>query len=344
MKTATFDLSHAGALRSALTEAGIWAPLLQRDDFLRHYYLSNQATAQLHLLLDRSGRIAATLGSERLLLRMGDHCVAAAVLSHTFSIQPGAFALLMMQWMRSVDAGLVFPGSPKWQEMLSRSGRWAAIPGLRTYWLNWDYPSNATDPAWKQLARPLARLATRTDLAAHLRRLQAEVPQGLQIDEVERIDEAMARPSRDCGFSVEPDIAWLNWRYDRSLTYVRYRLFRVRRNGAAVGCVVLAEWPHCLLVSYGCGSSAIELAYATLLAIAQVNAGPARHRKVILACMHMQMAAVFERYGFRADPRERCFMLASFGQHALPRTGGKDWLLHLDVGEVGAMLALAYLR
>ena len=132
MKTATFDLAQAGALRSALAEAGIWAPLLQRDDFLRHYYLSNPTAAQLHLLLDRSGRIAAALGSERLLLRIGGHCVTAAVLSHTFSIQPGAFALLLMQWMRSVDAGMVFPGSPKWKEVLSRSARWAAIQGLRT--------------------------------------------------------------------------------------------------------------------------------------------------------------------------------------------------------------------
>lgn len=342
MKIVPFAAEHTGALIAGLDKAGLDAPLLRIEPYVRHYYLSNPA-CRLMLMLDGDGQIAATLGSEKIRLRIGSETFDAAVLSSTFSLLPGAFPLLFMHWMKSAEVGLAFPGNALLQDMFARQKRWVAIPGLRRYWLNWSYPVLPDDPAWKSLAKPLARWARRVDASGFERRLRGIAPAGLALREERRFDSGMTpRAATAFGFRVEPDADFLDWRFDSDLDYVRYRIFRIERGARSCGCIVIAEWPHCLLVSHADCDDVHTLSCAILLAIARLNQGEHRHRKVLLSSMHSGMQQWLSRYGFEPEPRDTAFHVAAFGNRALPQCAQDDWLVNLDIGDAGPVLGMVY--
>lgn len=341
MKLVTYSAELQGALISGLDRAGLDAPLLRIQSYVKHYYLSYPG-CRLTVLVDAHGEIAATLGSEHVKLRVGRQTFDAVVMTSTYSLQPGAFALLFFQWMKSAELGLVFAGNALLDNLLARQKRWVAVRGLSTYWLNWGYPAQPDDPSWKKLLKPMVRWIKRSDASSFVRRLRAHAPTGLTLREVSRFDDGMTQRGGTFGLRLEPDSAFLNWRFDTTLDYVRYRIFCMELGGRTCGYVVIAEWPHCLVVSHGDAQDAQTLACAILLAIARINQGANRYRKVLLSCMHTGMLPLLRRFGFEPAPRETPFYMAAFGDRGAAAASGDDWIVNLDLGDTGTVLGMVY--
>jgi hypothetical protein len=341
VKVVRYAAHYQPQLVAELDRAGLDAPLLRIESYVRHYFLSYPG-CQLHLLLNDQGRIAATLGSEQVKLRIGSETVDAAVLSNTCSLLPGAFPLLFLQWMKSSKIGLAFPGNALLQHMFAKQARWRAIPGLRTYWLNWGYPVRPADPIWKKLLKPWVRRVKNIDTSTFAQSLRGHAPTGMVLHEESRFDDSMLCHSGAFGLHLEPDSAFLNWRFNTALDYVQYRIFRIQRHARACGYVVIAEWPHCLVVSHGDGDDAQTLAYAILLAIACVNQGAQRYRKVLLSSMHADMLPIFLRFGFAPAPRETPFYMQDSENQAKGKEVHSDWLINLELWEAGIMLGRVY--
>ncbi|WP_088286364.1 hypothetical protein [Ideonella sp. A 288] len=341
MKVVPFTADHAETLIAGLDRAGLDAPLLRVEPFMRHYYLSSP-DCQLLLLLDDDDRITATLGSERVRLRIGGNLLDAAVISSTFSLSPGAFPMLLMQWMRSTELGVAFPGNPLLQAMFARQRRWVAVPGLRRFWLNWGYPVSADDPGWKQHLKPLARWIRRVDASRFEDRVRGLAPAGLSLREEARFDDTMVPTAAAFGLRIEPGADYLNWRFDTTLDHVKHRIFRIEREARSVGHVVISEWAHCVNVSHCDAEDAHTLVCAVLMAVSRVNQGEDRHRAVILTSMHAGMQPVLAQFGFSPAPADSPMYLAAFGSHGLPIDRGDDWLVNLDLGDGGMFQGMFY--
>lgn len=335
MKVVAYRDEHADRLGSALRDAGA-APLLHCSPYVRHRYLGH-ASARLDLLLDAGGRVLATLGIERVPMRILGVRHDVAVASNTYSLQRGALAFLIREWMKSHAVGAILPTTTRWSEMVGRQARWQALPGLKTWYLNWGYPLAEADAWWKRLAKPPARLLTRVDPVHRLRRL---TDRALRVEEVEAFTGDMI--IRDSPFDLRPDydLDTLNWRFSTRLDYVRYRVFRIIRDGRVQGSTVLAEWPHRVVVSYCDGGDPVAIARGVLLAIAAVNQGAARYRQVVLGSMDEAMNAEFRRFGFRSTDGEAPFYLAAFGRTPVALPTSTRCLVPIELGDQGIALGL----
>lgn len=333
MQVVPYTPAHAGALADALAQAPFEAPLLRLPSYVQHYFLSHPA-CRLLLLVDDGGRVAATLGSERITLDIAGQRREAAVLSNTYAFRPGAFAFLFLHWMKSTPLGLSFPGNALMHELVARQQRWRPMHGLYTYWLNWDYPDQPGEPVWKRGLRTLARRAMRIDARRLVGRLAHGLPE-LVAEEVPAFDEAMARPGGDYGLRLMADADFLNWRFSTALEHVRYRVFRLRTGGRTRGSVVLADWPHCLVVSHCDGDDPVLICRGLARSVAQLNRGPNRYRKVLLTSMHATMQPALRALGFRPKRTESPLYLASFGAWPAPESAGDDWLVNMDLGDAG---------
>src|SRR5207247_7976598 len=113
------------------------------------------------------------------------------------------------------------------------------------------------------------------------------------------------------GFALRlaPGVAYLDWRYSRALSFVRYRLFRLVR-GEPCGYVVLNEHPGSLVVAQADGPDPETLAAGVLAAVARVAGDGSRQPEVVLASSHARMRRGYEGFGFRPAPLWRSFGLA----------------------------------
>ncbi|MFO1319486.1 MAG: hypothetical protein U1F52_07725 [Burkholderiales bacterium] len=335
MKVVTYREEHAEPLGAALARARA-APLLRCSPYVRHRYLGH-ASARLELLLGGDGRILATLGIETVPLRILGTRHDVAVASNTYSLERGALAFLLREWMKSSAIGAILPTTTRWSEMVGRQARWQALPGLKTWYLNWGYPVAETDPWWKRLAKPPARFVTRIDPAHRVGRVTDGT---VGVEEVDAFTADMV--TRESPFELRPDYDAdvLNWRFSTTLDYVRYRVFRIVADGRPRGSTVLAEWPHRVVVSFLDGSDPAVLAHGVLLAIAAVNRGDSRYRQAVLTSMDATMNTVFRRFGFRSTAGEAPFYLAAFGRTPLTVPVSTRCLVPIELGDQGIALGL----
>lgn len=333
MKIVEYAPEYGERLSSALARAGV-AHLLQSDAYRRHYYLGH-ACCRLYLLLADDGDIVATLGSERVHLRIGGEKLEAAVGSNTFSLRVGALSFLLVHWGRSNGLAVMLPSMEGWSAMLARQPRWHRIPGLKSYFLNWGYPILNGDPLWKKALKPLVRSFTRVNPEAFVARIGKSTGGSLRVAEESGFSEDMLAESNSFGLKLEPDVDYLNWRFCPTLDYVRYRIFRILNEGRTRGHLVLAEWPRCLIVSHCDGEDPEELALGVLLAISAVNRGGHRYRMVLLTSRHCVMSRVFSRFGFRPKKEDTPLYVAAFGNQEIPSKGKHDWLVNMDWADYG---------
>jgi len=341
MKIVEHAPEYADRLERALAQVDFEAPLLRSAPFVKHMFLS-EADCRLYLLLGEDGDVIATLGSERVRARIADSTYDAAILSNSYSMRPGAFSFLYLQWMRSSEVGILFPGNALMRDMLQRQERWRAVPGLRTYWLNWEYPAVPGEARWKAAARPLARKLMRIDQEAFPDRIARRTAGELRVVEETRISEDMVQTGGKFGFRLDAGETHLNWRFSTELDYVSYRVFRLLRRERNVGYVVIGEWPNCLVVSHCDGRDPEELALGVILASSTLNRNDTRYRKVLLTSMHAVMQSVFLEFGFRTDGRDAPFAIAALGKRSLALEPGNDWLVNMDLGDSGTVAAMVH--
>jgi hypothetical protein len=164
----------------------------------------------------------------------------------------------------------------------------------------------------------------------------------LDVHEVSEFSDDMLCRSGSFGFRVLADREYLSWRYGTTLAHVRYRIFRIVQAESTRGYVVLAEWPHRLVVAHCDGDDPEVLALGVLLAVASVNRDEHCFRQVALTSMHVRMSAIYLEHGFVPDPRERPFYIANFRDPTRTFEPADDWLVNVDLGDYGALLGTHY--
>lgn len=337
MRIAHYTDEYADNLRLAI-EAANAAPLLRCTSYVRHMYQSHPRS-RLALLLGDGDEVLATLGMESVPMSVRGERREFALGTNTYSLKPGALGLLLHHWMASDGTGLMLPMNAVWNAMLARQPRWHSVPGLRTWILNWNYPVLPGDPWWKRVAKGPARRLMRIDPETFPRRTAADFP-GLVAEETSEISPDMVERRTHFDLKLDPDVDYLRWRYSTRLEHVRHRVHRLRQNGKTCGYVVLAEWPHRLVVMHCDGDDPGQLAHGVLLAVADANRGDHRFRQVFLSSMHPVMSRVFEKYGFRPKPAETPLYMATFGKDTSPLAEGPNWLVSMDLGDHGIALGL----
>jgi hypothetical protein len=136
-------------------------------------------------------------------------------------------------------------------------------------------------------------------------------------------------------FRFAPSPAYLTWRYNTSLSFVRYRLFRILEHQCTVGYVVLNDSPQRILVAQCDGEDAETLAYGVLLSVLQATHGDRELRPVSLVSSHPRMQAIYERFGFRRHRRDRSFALGLRGGKLQVDPDTSNWHVNHDWGDEG---------
>jgi len=328
MRIVAYEPALFPALAAAARDAAAGHSLSHRP-FVDHYY-TTAPWCRLYLALADDGAVAGAIGVEQLRFEYKGRPLTIGCASNFVAFRRGAGGVLFLRWVRSSEVACIYGGSPDTHRILEHQ-RWTYFPGVRIYRLNGRYASRHAEPLWRGVAKSLLRAATPpVDVG---RRLRHAIGRGalpaVGAEEVGGFSEDMLPRAGGFTLRLAPGVAYLDWRYSRALSFVRYRLFRLVRGGPC-GYVVLNEHPGSLVVAQADGPDPDTLAAGVLAAVAEVAGEGSRQPEVVLASCHAQMRRIYEGFGFRPARVKRPFALGS--AHGPVRLGRdtSSWLVNFD--------------
>jgi len=255
--------------------------------------------------------------------------------SNWFSVQRGVGGELLKYSARvnPNSFGFMLVASPEAVKVFHHYG-WIPVPGVLGYFLNGCslYP---WDSWWKAAANSIIRQYSRGKASSFRSRIQSNGSAGVTVCEEHSYSPDLLPRRSPFSLRFAPTVEYLDWRYNLSLSFVRYRLFRILAGSTSIGYVILNESPQQIIVAQCDGEDAVAVAYGILLALAQAGAKDRRPRTMFLSCCHADMRRVFEQVGFRAWLRAD--LPCAF--HSLPPdfdlTGTSKWLMNYDWSDNG---------
>ena len=299
------------------------------------YYYAGQEWCLTHLFLAQDGSILATYGQDRMRFEYDSREIVMGFGGNYYSIQPGTGGILFVQFHNHCPVGLVYGGSTDTHKMLA-ARKWRNYAGVRVHVLNKPYELYTGEGKVRAAAKFLVRRFSRFKLSHYASHVSDEVRKKVSIHE-ERLftDDLLPRESPFL-LRFAPTTEYLNWRYNTSLTFVRYRLFRVLEAGRTVGYVVINESPEKLIVAQCDGTSAWTLAQGVLLSVLQVGRDDSTPRTVILSTCHPEMREIFQKFGFHPEREDRPFCIGTLrGPLADIGEDTSRWLINYDWGDNG---------
>jgi hypothetical protein len=299
------------------------------------YYYASRSWSKLYLYLSESGRVVGTTGRELVRFEYGGREITMRNGSNWFSVQRGVGGELLKYstQFNPNSSGFMLVASPDAVKVFHHYG-WVSVSGVAGYFLNGCslYP---WDSWWKAAANSIVRQFAGKKPSSFISRIQSNGSAGITVCEEQSYSPDLLPRRSPFMLRFAPTIEYLEWRYNLSLSFVRYRLFRIQVGSASVGYVVLNEAPQQIIVAQCDGEDAIVLAYGILLALAQVGGNDKRPRTIFLSSCHSEMRQVFERFGFRAWLRAD--LPCAF--HGLPAdfdlAGTSKWLMNYDWSDNG---------
>lgn len=304
--------------------------LLHRP-FVDHYYAGGP-WCRLYLYLDDAGAVLGTLGVECMPFQAPAGPLTMALGSNFHALRRGVGAALFLKWMTAGPLALVFGGTPDTHRIL-RARHWTYLCGVRTYRFNAPYAPRPGERWWSAAAKATLRRCRRTVLSRCGGRLDRAAAEVTVREEHAYTEELLpARSSFTVRFA--PTVPYLAWRYALSLSFVRYRLFRILARGRSIGYVVLDDGPTRVIVAHCDGEDAVTLAHGVLLAVLAVASDDTRPRGVVLVCAHPAMQAVYAHFGLRAGWKERPLAIGGLGS-APTLPGLSTWLVNYGWGDHG---------
>src|SRR4029077_5164756 len=207
--------------------------------------------------------------------------------------------------------------------------------------LNYPGSTQAGDPWWRSASKfVISRLSRKriSTFASHLRaRSAAEITVR---EEKEYSDDLL--PSRSpFDFRFAPTIDYLKWRYNLSLPFICYRLFRLIVRGKNAGYVILSDSPNKIAVAQCDGEYPSALAYGILLSILKISHDDLGPRAVFLVCCHPEMERIFHKFGFwRRWGADVPFAFRTQPAGLELATGPSNWLINFDWGDNGFAAAI----
>jgi hypothetical protein len=324
--------AHFEALHRAMARLDR-AYSLRHRPFVDHYYAGGRWCA-LYLFVRDTATVDGTLGVELMPFRVGSQELTMGFGSNFHALRPGAGGVLFLRWMRACPLGIVFGGSPDTHRLL-RGQEWTYLPGAKTYYLNAPYAARPKDGWWLTTAKWALRHTARTVVSEWTSRLRDEGASRLSVREERRYSEDLLPRRSPFAVRFAPSVAYLAWRYALDLSFVRYRLFRLLRDGESMGYVVINQAPERLIVAHCDGDDATSLAYGVLLSVVEVAGRDVRPRGVVLASSHPEMAAIYRRFGFRAKRPDRPLAIGGRTPRRTVPTDTSGWLINYDWGDNG---------
>lgn len=299
------------------------------------YYYATRSWSKLYLYLSESGRVLGSLGRECMPFEHKGHEITMRNGSNWFSLQRGVGGeLLKFSGRGSPNSiGFMLLASQEAVNVFRHYG-WIQVPGIMGFFLNGCslYP---WDCWWKAAANSAVRRFSRNKLSSFTSRIQSNGNAGLTVTEEYSYSADLLPGHSPFGFRFAPTVEYLDWRYNLSLSFVRYRLFRISSGSESIGYVILNESPQQIIVAQCDAKDAIALAYGILLAIAKVGSKDRKLRTMFLSCCHSEMRRVFEHFGFHAWLRSDlpCAFHGLTADFDLAETS--KWLMNYDWSDNG---------
>lgn len=323
----SFEALSAAAARMQQPSSMLHRPFVD-------YYYATRDWSKLYLLLDPQEQVVGTIGVELARFLYNSQELIIGVASNFHALQHGAGGYLFMKWMKSCPLGMIFGGSPDTHRIIQQQ-KWTYFPGIRAYFLNRRYSSYAGESGWRPLAKSVLRKFLWKRIPEYASVLDPEVVRGLTVREERGCSEDMLPKQSPFSFRLALALQHLNWRYATDLPFVRYRVFRILRQGASAGYVILNDRPEQLAVSHCDGENPAIVAGGVLLSMLEAARDDLKPRAAMLCSSHPQMQAIYTRFGLEAAPEERPFALGSLRQKMTLSLDTSNWLVNFDWADNG---------
>lgn len=329
MRIEPYSSEHYPRLEAVVRASGLAQSLLHRD-FVEWYYHSHE-WCRLFLVFIDDETIGGVIGLEQLTMDIGGEELTVGAGSNLASFHPRAGAFLFLHWMRSCDLALVFGGSDDMHRILEgQRGRWTYFDGVRTYALNARFAPREGRQGWRRAAASALHAVGPYVHPAHA--FEQLVTTGtiprVAVEEVTAFTSDLL-PTGPSPFALRlaPSLEYLQWRYNPTLPFLRYRVFRLGDGG---GYVVLNDRPNELLIAQADANDPRFLAGGILAAVAKVSADSDPRRKVVLTTAHQDMRAIFTAAGFAPAPTGRRFALGQGKRRVDVAPDTAQWLVNYD--------------
>ena len=332
MQLIEYTPAYFECLKGAMERTGRASSLCHRP-FVDYYYATRD-WCKLYLFVADDQTIVGTIGVERMRFRCGSHEVTLGFATNFHASQAGVGGYLFMQWMKSCQGGIVFGGSPDVHRILHQQ-QWTYFPAVKTYYLNRPFTSHPDEDWWRVVAKKALRHAFQTKLSRYASHLPPQAVAALSVREEPVYTKDLLPRHSPFVFRFAPSLDYLHWRYNGSLSFVHYRLFRILASDISVGYVIINESPERLIVAQCDGEDASSLAYGVLLSLLEAARGEQKPRWVILTSCHPEMQQIYTHFGFKIQRRARPFALGALRRRIDVPAESSHWLINYDWGDNG---------
>jgi hypothetical protein len=307
---------------------------LRFPSFVDHYY-GEPDRATLLLMLNDEERVIGTLGYENtpFVTPAGECTLAVGSNFHAF--ESGAGGLLFLHWLKASDFGCVWGGNENTQRVVEHQ-KWTRYLGADTFQLNAAYAEVPGEVWWRHAAKTALRFSPRrTRIDERSREMLQRGGLNIKAVPEESFAEDLLPDSSQFAFRFKPTVEHLAWRYDTSLDFVRYRLFRILHNGESAGYVILNEQPGRTIVAQCDATDRWVLTQGIFAALAQACRGKGNGCGIVLTSSCEIMKPALEEFGFRRRANVRPLAIGGLGRQ--PEFGNYtgNWLINFDWGDNG---------
>jgi hypothetical protein len=301
------------------------------------YYYATREWSKLHLYYSDSGKLIGTLGRDLARFEYNSPELTLKIGSNWYSLQRGVGGELSQFSAQSYpnSTGLMFGGSQDTLGIL-RHHKWIFMHGIRGYLLNNPFNPYPGESRWRSAAKSFLRRVVRRRISSFSSRVPSHVFAEITVREEGSYAPELLPSRSPFLFRFAPTAEYLSWRYNLSLPFIRYRLFRVISRGATVGYVILSDSPEQIIVAQCDGEDAVALAYGVLLSILEVGREDQEPRSVFLVSCHSEMKKIFQKFGFWEQRRgDLPFAFRTRPPHVDLSLGTSNWLVNFDWGDNG---------
>ena len=307
---------------------------LRFPSFVDHYY-GQPDRAALLLMLNDEGRVIGTLGYEKMpfVTPAGEYTLAIGSNYHAF--ESGAGGLLFLHWLKASDFGCVWGGNENTQRVVEHQ-KWTRFQGVDTFQLNAAYAEVPGEAWWRQAAKTALRFSPRrTRIDERSREMLHRGGLNIQAIAEESFTADLLPKSSQFAFRFKPSAEHLAWRYDTTLDFVRYRLFRILHNGESAGYVILNEQPGRTIVAQCDATDRWVLTQGVFAALSEACRGRRNGCGVALTSACGIMKPALEEFGFRRRANVRPFVIGGLGRQPGFGKYTGNWLVNFDWGDNG---------
>ena len=332
MRIIEYSSDWYAALRHAVKSVSPTSGLFHRP-FVDYYYAS-QDWCKLFLALDKNDRVVGTLGIDQMRFEAESGEMTLGFSSNFYSLMPGMGAFLFVRRLKECPLGLVYGGGEAIHNVIKTLG-WTYFSEITSFHLNSSYATFPEEPRWRKLAKGVLRHLPRRKIGSYASRLQDASRAGVSVHPERTFSDNMLPQRSPFAFRFAPSLAYLNWRYNTELSFVRYRLFRIMARDATIGYVVIKDTPDCLYVAHCDGVDPTTLAYGVMSSIVEVGKQDLVPRAMQLTSSHTLMQKLFRDFGFRSGRSGRRFAIGGYKQVVTLDADTSAWLINYDWGDNG---------